>query len=451
MTTGDTNIRVNDEPVTLNFSTSNWNVAQTITVSADEDGDDIAGTRNIGNSAAGAEFTGVEVDVTATERDNDRRGFVVSHSGPVHMNEGADHTYTIKLGTQPTVDVTVAISVGDGSDTDITVAPASLTFNSTNYGTAQTVTISAAQDDTDYADDLGIITHRITTDDAIYTEQYISSIAVTAKDNDAALMLRNDADDADITTIEVPEKGTAAYKVKLTNQPTGDVTVTIAEATSTSDDSNITVSSPSGKTLTFTTSNWDTPQTVTLSAANDSDTGNEVNGTRQIKHTAAGGGFDSAPVQTLTAIESDTAAKVILWDSQNDNDISNISVSESDLQSTYNAPYRVKLGAQPAADVTVAIAKAAGGDPDITVTTPSNPKTLTFTTGNWNEPQQVILTAAEDSDDLLNGTATITHTASNGGYNGVSASLTATEKDNTGQIKLTDAGGNSLSSPIYVP
>ena len=39
------------------------------------------------------------------------------------------------------------------------------------------------------------------------------------------------------------------------------------------------------------------------------------------------------------------------------------------------------------------------------------------------------MTAAED-DDGLAGTATIAHAARNGGYNGVSKSLTATEVEN---------------------
>ena len=423
-------------PAPRSFSTSNWNVAQTWTLSAAEDGDDLAGTCTINHDADGAEYDALSVDLTATEGDNDRRGFVVTPSGPANMDEGGTYAYTIHMGTEPTADVTVAVSVGDGSDSDITVSPATLTFTSSNYGTAQTVTISAAEDNTDYADDLGIITHVVTTTDTIYTEQYISSIAVTAKDNDAALVLS-------ASNVQVTEGSTAQYTVALTNQPTGDVTVTIAEGTGTNDDTSITVSSPSGKTLTFTTSNWNAPQTVTLSAANDTDA---INGTRAITHTASGGGFSGTPSATLTATESDRGAAVILRDNNDTGNITTISVSENIGSSNYDARYRVKLAAQPAANVTVAIAKATGGDPNISI----SPASLTFTPQNWNQTQQVILTAAQDAD-LLNGTATITHTASGGGYNGLSASLTATEKDNTGHIKLRDAGGNSLSSPIYVP
>ena len=108
-------------PAPRSFSTSNWNVAQTWTLSAAEDGDDLAGTCTINHDADGAEYDALSVDLIATEGDNDRRGFVVTPSGPVNMDEGGTHTYSIKLGTEPTADVVVALSVE--GDSDITVAP----------------------------------------------------------------------------------------------------------------------------------------------------------------------------------------------------------------------------------------------------------------------------------------------------------------------------------------
>ena len=69
------------------------------------------------------------------------------------------------------------------------------------------------------------------------------------------------------TSVSVPEGGTATYAVRLSAQPSGNVTVA---TTAGSGDSNLTVSS--GASLTFTTSNWNTNQNVTLAAAEDTDT-----------------------------------------------------------------------------------------------------------------------------------------------------------------------------------
>ncbi|MEV0407005.1 cellulase family glycosylhydrolase [Actinoallomurus sp. NPDC050550] len=94
------------------------------------------------------------------------------------------------------------------------------------------------------------------------------------------------------TSVSVPEGGTAGYTVRLNAQPSGDVTVTSTAGTG---DGDITV--VSGATLTFTTSNWNTPQTVKLGAAEDPDS---TNGTRPI--TVASSGLTSV---TVNATEAD--------------------------------------------------------------------------------------------------------------------------------------------------
>ena len=61
--------------------------------------------------------------------------------------EGA--TYTLRLGAAPTGAVTVEIS---SDDPHVTAAPASLSFDAANWSAPQTVTVTAAADDDDYAD-----------------------------------------------------------------------------------------------------------------------------------------------------------------------------------------------------------------------------------------------------------------------------------------------------------
>ena len=74
------------------------------------------------------------------------------------VNEGSSATYTVKLGSQPSASVMVAvIEVGGG---EVTVNPTSLTFTSTTWNTAQTVTVTAGQD-TDVTDDSVILRHSV--------------------------------------------------------------------------------------------------------------------------------------------------------------------------------------------------------------------------------------------------------------------------------------------------
>ena len=85
--------------------------------------------------------------MTVTVTDNDTRGVRVTPTS-LTVNEGGTtgNTYTVVLDTQPTATVTVTI-VDPTDNTDVTANPASLTFSTSNWATAQTVTVSAAEDD----------------------------------------------------------------------------------------------------------------------------------------------------------------------------------------------------------------------------------------------------------------------------------------------------------------
>ena len=409
-TSDDTDLTAS--PLGLDFTMITWNVPQTITLSAAQDGDDLRSTRTFTHTASGANFGDAPaVVVTATEGDDDKRGFVVTPApGPVTFREGGSHAYTIKLGTQPGANVTVAVAAS--GDPDVTVSPASLTFTPQNYASAQTVTISAAEDNADYLDDSATVRHTVTTTDSIYDGFAIGDVAVTVDDNDAAIVLSTGS-------VTVREGAYAGYTLKLTNQPIANVTVTLSESTSAPhNDTSIRVSSPSTKRLTFTTTNWAMPQEVRLYAAGD---GDRINGTRRITHTAAGSPEFNGVSATLTAVERDSYALIALTSKL-------VNVDEGG-----SATYGVDLIAQPAGNVTVTL--AASGDSDVSV----SPASLTFTSANYDVAQTVTVSAGADND-LANGQATIAHSASGGGYDGVStANLTAREVDKTGGITLSPA------------
>ena len=79
-------------------------------------------------------------------------------------------------------------------------------------------------------------------------------------------------------SLTVNEESGASHTAVLNAQPSGDVTVTIAGHSGTG------ISINPATPLAFTSSNWNTAQRVTVSAADDTDTNNEVT----LLHTAAG-------------------------------------------------------------------------------------------------------------------------------------------------------------------
>ena len=89
------------------------------------------------------------------------------------------------------------------------------------------------------------------------------------------------------TALEVPEGDSQSYTVVLDTEPAADVTVVVAVP----EDADIAVDET---TLTFTADNWNTPQTVTVTAAHDDDAVTDEPVT--IMHTVSGGDYEDVTV-----------------------------------------------------------------------------------------------------------------------------------------------------------
>ena len=95
-----------------------------------------------------------------------------------------------------------------------------------------------------------------------------------------------------ITGLSISEGGEASYQVKLASQPEQDVKVRVGLSVRDNNDADITfkgeASDVAAIKLTFTPSNWNTGQTVTLAAAEDDDS---ANGARDAIHDAREGEY----------------------------------------------------------------------------------------------------------------------------------------------------------------
>jgi len=188
--------------------------------------------------------------------------------------------------------------------------------------------------------------------------------------------------------------GIASYTLALTLRPTEEVTVTpMSDAKGVA-----TVSGP----LTFTPSDWNQPQTVTVIGVDDNAV-NDPARTATINHTITGGGYDNVSIEPVmvTTTDDDTAGVTVLPTA--------LTVNEAGGTGTYT----VVLRSQPTADMTITPTSE-----DRTVATVSEP--LTFTPSNWNQPQIVTVTGVDDN--VINDparTTRVTHTVSGGGYSNI--------------------------------
>src|SRR5438093_561593 len=180
-------------------------------------------------------------------------GFTVSPtSGLVTTESGGTATFTIKLNSQPTANVTIGISSSDL--TEGTVSPSSLTFTSANYGSNQTVTVTGVDDAlTDGNIAYTIVTAAATSTDSRYNGLNPADVSATNNDNDVAGFTVNPTSGLVTTAAGVPY--TSPFRSN--SQPTANVVVGLSS-------SDLTEGTVSPASLTFTTSNWSTNQTVTV-------------------------------------------------------------------------------------------------------------------------------------------------------------------------------------------
>ncbi len=220
-------------------------------------------------------------------------------------------TYTVVLNTQPSASVVITIDPGDG----LAVDEETLTFTTSNWNVAQTVTVTAPNDHIAAGDRNVAITHSAASSDSAYNNVAIASVTVALTDSDFVGVFPDPGAEPE----ELNEVGTTSTDLEfsLTSMPSANVVVTLTP------DADVSLSASS---LTFTSTNWDTPQTVTVTAVNDS----------------AAEGYDDAVVAITTA-SSDSAYDdledefaVMVLDSDGPNALPDAVVTDQDTEFNFD-------------------------------------------------------------------------------------------------------------------
>lgn len=152
--TADVTINLNPDsqsttnPTSLVFTPANWNVAQTVTVTAVDDVlDEGNHSGSISHSASSADsnYNGITVDtVMPAIADNDSAGFTLSKTSASVSETGTSDTFTIVLTSQPTSDVVLSVVSSDTNE--VAANSPTLTFTSANWNLPQMVTLSGVND-----------------------------------------------------------------------------------------------------------------------------------------------------------------------------------------------------------------------------------------------------------------------------------------------------------------
>ena len=389
-------------PAALTFATDNWHATQSLTVTAESDDDGEDDSATLAHTVRGGGYGGVAVStVEVTVTDDDTKGVIVSEATLQLDEEGGGSAYTVALATEPTGRVTVNADAPSGSD--LVIGPRTLTFTTTNWKTARSITVAAGADD-DPDDDEDAIIH--TASGGGYTTVAVPSVQVHVADDDVAGVIFS------TLSLGVVENGSATYTARLGGVPRDTVTVT----PSVPGGSPVTVASDD---LVFTTGNWQTMQNVTVTAAADDDTADEQ---VYVSHVARGGSYDSAklPDVLVTVTDDDTAGVTL--------SAATLVIDEGDASS-----YSAMLVTEPSGTVTLTVEVRPGDSVDV------SPAELDFTVANWRESQTVTVSALDD-DDAADGEAMVSHTVVGGGYDAVSVGDVAIT------VRDDDAAGVRLSA-----
>ncbi|MCY4558953.1 MAG: hypothetical protein OXF79_21775, partial [Chloroflexi bacterium] len=296
--------------------------------------------------------------------------------------------------------------------------PSTLLYTASDWDALKTVTLSAAED-ADGIDETENLS--LTATGAAEYAGKNGEVTVTIIDDDQASMVAP-------ASAVVPEGSSDNLSVALSAQPTADVRVTVTGHVATD-------LTPTPTVLTFTTTDWNAEQMVTLTAAEDDDFANDQ---IALTLTASGGGYTGVTHPVAVTITDDDVASIVAPGS------AVVPEGSSDNLS-------VALSAQPPADVRVTVTGHAATD-----LTPT-PTVLTFTTTDWNVAKTIVLTAAEDTD-FTDDQVVLTLTASGGGYARVTHPVAVTITDNDvasvvapGSAVVPEGGTSDLSVALSSP
>jgi len=261
---------------TLTFTAANYSTAQLVNVLAVADDDTKDENEMVTFAAPSLTSRSVQVKV----HDNNTQSIVVTPT-PLSVNEGGNTTFTVRMAFDP--GMAIGVNVFSSNTSKVTLDQSTLLFNSTNYKTPQTVTVTGQQD-LDLHSEMATITLLSSAADSV-------TVPVTVIDDDVQSIKLSYGSAPGVLNMQETQKNgspsTATVGVSLAFQPDANVVVSILS----SDAARLKLSST---LFQFSASDYATPKIVTLTAAHDDDT---LNNDESVTFTG-----DSLPVAAVLPV-----------------------------------------------------------------------------------------------------------------------------------------------------
>jgi hypothetical protein len=365
-------------PSSLKFTGANWAAPQTVTVTGVND--DVADGNQVyrvitgGAQSPDPKYNTLDAaDATVTNTDDDSPGISVAFAPSTGLStkeDGSTASFTVVLNSQPTADVT--IPVRSNNTKEGTVAPASVTFTSANWGAPRTITITGVNDDgADGAQPYTILIDPATSNDGKYKGLDAPDVPVTNIDNDSAGI------SVSPVSGDTNEGGTTAtFTIALNSEPKADVTIPLTS-------SNVKEGKVSPASVTFTPVSWKSAQKITLTPVDDAVADGPQPYTVDIgPSTSNDGSYKglTAPAVALSNIDDDSAGITITAVKGK--------TSEAGLTTTFT----IRLNSQPTADVAIPLSSSDPSEGTLSVAQ------VVFTSSNYASATTVTITGVNDDE-----------------------------------------------------
>ncbi len=439
------------------FTDANWNTPVTITVTTTNDATaEPSGTATITHNITSTDPTYNRVNspvVVVTVDDNDPALAVTQSNIFTQVKEGGTagsggtpnvgDTFTVGMnGRNPATGTTVTVTLVPNGQ--ITVSPATLSFSSTDT-TTKTVTVTAVNDtDVESTVHSGVIGFNVASTDSYFNGAFVPPVTVHVTDNDSVGV--SIVEGGGTTQTTEGSSTTDSFTVVLTQAPTANVVLDFNGGSQSRLSTTSTVGAATTASLTFTSANWNTAQTLWTLPVDD--TAAEL---RHLAPISVSVNASSAPEYAGLTLSSITH---IITDNENNTAANVVRITESSgftsvTESTTSDTFTVVLSQQPTSNVTVTFT----GDSQVSVT----PSTLTFipgTTGSgtFNVAQTVTVRAIDDAviePAILHwGTVTATVASADTFFDGKAVTaVNSTVYDNDGsRVSVIQSGGSTLTN-----
>ena len=405
---------------TLTIAAGDITSTGTVTVTAVNDDTD-APNRSVTVSGTAANSQGIvqPSTKTLTIRDDDAApdATLTVASSSIPENRGST-TVNATLSHPSSAATTVTVTAQTGVYTVAAGAGATIVFAAgQTANAADTATVTAVNNAVDAPDNAATVTGTMANSQGTGS---VNGASLTITDDDTAGLAVSPTTSTSSRLQTTEAGGTATFTVALTSEPTGNVELDLA-----SSDTSEGAVSPSS--LTFTSTNWNTAQTVTLTGQDDSiaDGSQDYTVTLTVDQAnTADAIYDALSVVTVYAENADDEYGLVVG-----------AVTGQATEAGGQASFTVALRTQPAQAVTVAVTSRDSSEGRV------SPSTLTFQPGSWSTTQAVTVTGLDDDvdDGAVTWQVRLDPASGDGNYNAlanVHVSLTTTDNDGPPAVTL---------------